>query len=146
MNFVDNAKLHWILNDDELPLFTSNNGDMGLCLVINDDFCEYVIVHSLSHIHLHILRQPWLENCEEGLCLVDASINWQFLRWEFCSVFKMGVLLHWYHMHMHSNKLHFMLHIELSCWWINYFVSLMFYCDWCCLKLWSGDLHRLILM
>ena len=22
----------------------------------------------------------------EGLCLVDASINWQFLSWELCSV------------------------------------------------------------
>ena len=76
MNFVDNAKLRGILNDDELPLFTGNNDDIGLCLAMNDDCCEHVIVHSLSHIHLHILRRPGLENCEEGLCLVNVSINW----------------------------------------------------------------------
>ena len=44
-----------VLNDDELPLFTGNNGDVGLFLMMDDDCCEYVIVHSLSHIHLHTL-------------------------------------------------------------------------------------------
>ena len=48
-------KLQGVLNDDELPLFTGNNGDVGLCLAMDDDCCEYVIVHSLSHIHLHTL-------------------------------------------------------------------------------------------
>ena len=52
---VDNAKLQRILDDDELPQFTGNNGDVGLCLAMNDDYCEYVMAHSLSHIHLHTL-------------------------------------------------------------------------------------------
>ena len=93
VNFVDNVKLYRILNDNELPLFIGNNGDVGLCLVMDDDCCEYVIVHSLSHIHLHTLWWPGLENCEEGLWLVDASIYWQ--------IFKMRVLIQWYHMHLH---------------------------------------------
>ena len=37
-----------VLNDDELPLFTGNNGDVGLCLAMDDDFCEHVIVHSYT--------------------------------------------------------------------------------------------------
>ena len=48
----------------------------------------------------------WMDKYKvEGLCLVDASINWQII--------KLGVLLRWYHMHVHKNKLHFMLHPEL---------------------------------
>ena len=92
---VGNAKLHGILNDDELPLFTGNNGDVGLCLEMDGDCCEYVIIHLLSHIYLHTLWWPGLANCEEGLCLVDASIYWQ--------IFKMGVMLQWYHMNVHCN-------------------------------------------
>ena len=92
------SSINWqirFLNDDELSLFTSNNGDVGLCLAMDDDCCGYVMVHSLSHIHLHNLWWPGLANCEEGLCLVDAFIYWQ--------IFKMGVLLQWYHMHVHYN-------------------------------------------
>ena len=48
-------KLQGILNDDKLPLFTGNNGDVGLCLAMDDDYGEYVLVHSLSHIHLYTL-------------------------------------------------------------------------------------------
>ena len=48
-----------VLNEDELPLFTGNNGEVGLCLVMDDDYCEYVIFHSLSHIHLHTLM-AWI--------------------------------------------------------------------------------------
>ena len=29
-------KLQRILDDDELPLFTGNNGNVGLCLAMND--------------------------------------------------------------------------------------------------------------
>ena len=35
------------------------------------------------------------------LCLVDASINWQ--------IFEMGVLLQWYHMHLHSIESHYLI-------------------------------------
>ena len=45
---IDNVKLQGVLNDDELPLFTVNNGDVGLCLAMDDDYCEYVIVHSYT--------------------------------------------------------------------------------------------------
>ena len=48
-------KLQGVLHDDELPLFTGNTGDVGLCLTMDDDCCEYVIMHSLIHIHLHTL-------------------------------------------------------------------------------------------
>ena len=80
---------------------------MGLCLVMNDDCCEYLIVHSLSHLHLYISRRPGLVNCKEGLCLVDASIYWK--------IFKMEVILHWYRMHLHKDDSYSVLHSESLC-------------------------------
>ena len=42
------------------------------------------------------------------LCLVDASINWQ--------IFEMGVLLQWYHMHLHSIESHYMIAYRSVYW------------------------------
>ena len=42
----------------------------------------------------------WIGKYEvEGLCLVDASINWQII--------KLGFLLRWYHIHVHKNQVVF---------------------------------------
>ena len=69
-------------------------------VVVVVKLCDVAYIESHT---LHILRRPGLANYEEGLCLVDASINWQII--------KLGVLLHWYHMHVHCNESHFMLHL-----------------------------------
>ena len=91
INFVDNAMLQEKFSDDELPLFIGNNGDIGLCLC--DEWwmslCD-VMLHVSSHMHCIFCDiLDWktatktyalalMATCDEGLCLVDDSINWQF--------------------------------------------------------------------
>ena len=46
-----------------------------------------IVSHTLHFkMELMLVEMAFIgEYWDEGLCLVDASINWKFLRWEFCS-------------------------------------------------------------
>ena len=59
-------------------------------------------IHCIFEMELMLVEMACIgEFWDEGLCLVYASINWQ--------IFKMEVLLQWYHMHLHSIESHYMI-------------------------------------